>query len=152
MYISFFIHIHVYMYLEERISDACLRTIRAHVCVLVCARACVCALRRMCIRAELCEHLPPAVDRVRLGAGVRQFEVFRREHRRVEHRVAHLVVLGMRRLSAGGAPPRRARSVGARCGAALVRDGTADARARMRACTYTYSAAVDVDVCVYSRA
>ena len=32
----------------------------------------------------------------------------------------------------GGAPPRRTRSAGLRCGAAVVRGGTADARAHTR--------------------
>ena len=76
---------------------------------------------------------------VRLGVGVQ------RKHRRVEHRVGHLFVLGMRRFSAGGAPPRRTRSAGLRCGAAVVRGGTADARAH----TYRHSLGrVSTCVCI----
>ncbi len=45
--------------------------------------------------------------------------------------------------------PRPARSVGARCGAALVRDGTADARAHVRVHVYVFAAA-GVRVCTPS--
>ncbi len=51
-----------------------------------------------------CEPLPVGVDRVRLRrAGVLQGVGVQREHRRVEHRVRHLVVLCMRRSRPGGA-------------------------------------------------
>jgi hypothetical protein len=41
--------------------------IRLRVRECVCAPARLCVLRRMCTRAETCEHSPPAVERVRLG-------------------------------------------------------------------------------------
>ena len=50
-------------------------------------------------------------------------------------------------LLAGGAPPQRARSVGAWCGAALVRDRTTDAHMR----TYSYSLP-RVSTCVHRAA
>ncbi len=104
------------------------------------ARTC-CVRVRACIHVRLGAHVSaptrastfrrrgPRVARltgVLCGVGVQ------REHRRVEHRARHHVGHGMRRFRADGAPPRRARSVGARCRAAVVRGGTADARACAR--------------------
>jgi hypothetical protein len=117
-------------YTDERIDDAGLPHTRAHV-LRPCACACASvpnlgthtsvpthasALRRLGPRSARLAGVP-------LGVGVQ------REHRRVEHRRGHLVVLCMRRRSGpGGAPPwvgRARQGVGAaqrrrRCALACV--------------------------------
>ncbi len=54
------IHIHANSYIAERIADACVPHIRAHVCVRVSARTRACVVGCTRIRAETCEHLPSA--------------------------------------------------------------------------------------------
>jgi hypothetical protein len=62
------IYIHAYIYIEERITDACVRHRRAHVCVGVCARAGRCGSGRPGICAENVRALSVGADGVRLGS------------------------------------------------------------------------------------
>jgi hypothetical protein len=93
--------------IEERITEACLPNRRDHLCV----RACACAWLswRPRMRADPCEpFLSVGVDRVWLRrAGVRTRVGVQREHRRVEYRKCHNVVLCMRRLFGPAACHRR---------------------------------------------
>jgi hypothetical protein len=128
-----YIH-HPFICICENRSVLCMR---APVCdgdgSAVCARVCGLALRaRPKPRTpEPCEPLPVGVDRVRLRrAGVHLGVAFQREHRRVEHRGRHLVVLGMRRLPARRRGLWRTRSAGA----SLRRSGFCAAAPPMRVC------------------
>ncbi len=112
-----------------------------HTCT--CVHPCVCA--RACVRSGACVSAPNRASTFRRRgtraarlAGVCIIVFVQREHRRVEHRVAHLVVLGMRRFR----PAARHRSRGARSGLGAARHLCATAppmRARIRVRTYTYS-------------
>ena len=85
-----------------------------------------------------CEPLPVGVDRVRLRrAGVRFGVGVQREHRRVEHRGRHHVVLGMRRSLPGGAHYGGRARPGFDAARPVVRGGTADARARSHTCRHS---------------
>ena len=144
-YIHIHIHIHIHMYLEERISDAGLRTIRAHVCVLVCARAPVCASAHVYPRRTV--RAPSAgVDRVRLGSqafyGATTFSanIGAWNIASVTSLSNVCAAFGRRRATAAGALGRGSVRRGT-CG-----DRTADAHAHV--CVHVYVlAAVDVDVC-----
>jgi hypothetical protein len=83
---------------------------------------------RVSVRVRLGAHvsalkrLSPFHRRGRLRAarlaGVQRGVGVQCRHRRVEHRARQRLDRGMRRFSAGGAPPRRTRSAGLRCGTA----------------------------------
>jgi hypothetical protein len=127
------IYIHAYIYIEERITDACVRHRRAHVCVGVCARGSVWVWAPRYLRRKRASPLRRRGRRAARLAGVPPGVGVQREHRRVEHRVGHLVVRGMRRFRPRAARHRGGmRSAFLRCGAAAVRGGTADARACAR--------------------
>jgi hypothetical protein len=87
-----------------------------------------------------CEPLPVGVDRVRpRRAGVLRCVGVQREHRRVEHRGGHHVVLCMHRSRPRWRALRRTRSAGLRCGAAgcarrLLRCARACAHVQALAC------------------
>ncbi len=113
------------------------RRTHAHVlrpCARACARVRSGAHASAPNRASAFRRRGPRVARL---AGVQLCGGVQREHRRVEHCVGQLVARGMRRLSGpGGAPPQagRARRV-VYAARAVVRGGTADARARVCAQT-----------------
>ncbi len=142
-------------YTDERIADAGPPHTRGHVlrpCTRACVRVCdwAAAHPRRHVRAR-----SVGVDRVRAArrAGVLLCVNVQREHRRVEHRRCHQLGLGTRRLfGPGGAPPQagRARRV-VDAARAVVRGGTADARARVcvRADVWARACA-GVHVCRYS--
>ena len=97
-------------------------------------RAVLCVLRPLGIRAETCEHFPPAwtercgsqafYSTTSFGANIGAWNTVS-----LTSLYQVCAAFGRRRTL------RRARSVGARCGAALVRDGTADVRAHVCLCT-----------------
>jgi hypothetical protein len=133
---------------------------RGYVCVHQCAmgmdRLCAHALAGSCCglgrnpNPKPCEPLPVGVDRVRLlRAGVQMGVGVQRQHRRVEHRGRHHVVLGMRRSLPGGAHygGRARRGFGA--ARPVVRGGTSDARARAHTCKHSLARGVG---CRYGRA
>jgi hypothetical protein len=79
-------------------------------------------------RASPFRRRRPRVARL---AGVRFGICVQREHRRVEHRVSHHIVCGMRLFRPGGAPPQAGRARwDVDAGRAVVRGGAAGARAR----------------------
>jgi hypothetical protein len=131
----------------------CVRARARVVCVYQCAMgdgSAVCArVGGLVLRArpetrnrEPCEPLPVGVDRVRLRrAGVLLCVGFQREHRRVEHRVRHHVVLGMRRFRPGGAHYGGRARPGFGAARPVVRGGTADARARAHTCRHSLARA-----------
>jgi hypothetical protein len=134
--------ININIYPDERIAGAGPPHTLAHVRAgSERARVCVCDWApthpRRTVRAP-----SAGVDRgwPRL-AGVLRRVCVQREHRRVEHRKCQKVVHGMRRLSGpGGAPPRAGRARPGRDAArAVVRGGTADARARVCAQTCVHA-------------
>ncbi len=102
------IYVHAYVYKEERIRDACRRTIRAHVCVLVCARASACASAHV-YPLRTARALSAGVDRVRFGSQAFQSATSFSANIGAWN-IASLTSLYQ----------VCARSVGARCGAALV--------------------------------
>jgi hypothetical protein len=146
---------HEYIYIHVRLATPMngspMRARRTHAptcCVCVRARVRV----RLGARASVPTHasaLPSASTAMARPAGVLVGVGVQREHRRVEHRGRHLVVLGMRRpFGPGGAPPQagRARKV-SDAARAVVRGGTADARARACAQTCAHAHA-RVSTCV----
>ena len=134
------------------------RADRVHVLpIRLCVRECVCAPARLCVlrrmrtRVDTCEHSPPAVDRVRLGSQAFQSSSSFSANIGAWN-IASVTTLSFVCTAFGRRrAPRRARSVGARCGAALVRDGTADARAHTCVRAYTYSLP-RVSTCVHRAA
>jgi hypothetical protein len=110
------------------------------------ARARVCAWARphlRSMRASTSRRRRASRSRragVLLGVGLQ------REHRRVEHRTSHDVVLGMRRFRPG-AHRGGLRSVGRRRMCGLLRGGAADvcARACACACSYVYKGCMWMD-------
>ena len=121
-----------------------------HTCASLCLRARLCVLRPMCIGAEPCEHVPPAVDRVRLGsqafASSSSFSANIGAWNTASLTSLYQVcaAFGRRRTTAAGALGRGSVRRGT-CG-----DGTADARAHTCVRAYTYSLAADVDGCTPS--
>jgi hypothetical protein len=106
------------VWLHGRTDRRCGPAAHARTCC-VRARARACAIGRPRNRADTCERVPSASTAVARLAGVQLGVGVQRQHRRVEHRVGHHVVLGMRRhFGPGGAPPRVGRArPGRRCGA-----------------------------------
>ncbi len=131
------IDIHASAYMEERINDACLRTIRARVCVHMCARACACA------------HAYPR--RKRASPSHRRWTACGSARRRStkRRRLTRTSARGTPRLSRRWAlyaplPARRRATAADAIGRCSIRFGTlrggaADARAHMRVRKYTYS-------------
>jgi hypothetical protein len=111
---------------------------RAHV-LRPCARACLRV--RMCAHASAPKHASPSCrrrPRVARLAGLHGGVGVQRRHRRVEHRVCHHVVRGMRRLSGRAARHYGQDALGRVVDAAraVVRGGTAEACARVCAQTF----------------
>jgi hypothetical protein len=111
--------------------------VRAQVCdgdgSAVCARVggLVLRARPKPRNREPCEPLPVGVDRVRLRrAGVPSCVGVQRQHRRVEHRACHHVVLGIRRSRPGCTHYGGRARPGFDSARPVVRGCTADARAR----------------------
>ena len=125
-----------YIYIEERISDACLRTIRAHMWVHVCARAPACASAHVYPR-RTARALSAGVDRVRLGS-----QVFASANG-FSANLGAWNIASLTSLYQGCA-----RSVGARCGAALV--ATAPPMCARMCAHVSVLAAAAVDVCTQS--
>ncbi len=86
----------MYSYIEERITDACLHHLRAHVCVHVSARVCVCSGAHVSAPKRVGAFRRRGSRVVRL-AGVPVGVGVQREHRRVEHRIVDGLDQCMRR-------------------------------------------------------
>ena len=95
--INLYMHIHVYSYMEDRITDACLPHARAPTCAFMRERA------RLRVGLGAQASAPqrastfPSTWIACGSAGILTSVCVQREHRRVEHRVRHQVVGGMRR-------------------------------------------------------
>ncbi len=106
----------------------------------VCARVggLVLRARPKTLNPKPCEPFPSGVDRVRLWrAGVLRCVGVQRGHRRVEHRVGHHVVRGMRRSRPGDAHYGGRARPGFDAVRPVVRGGTADARASAHMCRHS---------------
>jgi hypothetical protein len=95
-------YIDAHSYMEDRITDACVHGIRAHVCAHVRARvgACFCAPVSAPNRASPFRRRGPRAAR---RAGFLLCVGVQREHRRMEHCACHRLVPGMRLFRPGGA-------------------------------------------------